>query len=406
MTSDTPPPSREAALARLAEFAPRMGRHYAVGRNADPGPGARRDVAALSPHVRHRLVLESELVGTALAHHSAQAAEKFIQEVFWRTYWKGFLEMRPGMWAEYRARVARDHVAVTTNGGLRKAYEAAANGASGIACFDAWVAELRDGGWLHNHARMWFASIWIFTLRLPWTLGADLFLRHLKDADAASNTLSWRWVAGVQTPGKHYLARAENIARYTDGRFDPAGELDERAGPVEEPGPPPAGPLPPADEPPRGRCALLLHEDDLHPESLPALETVALAGFAATARRSPAPVAEGPRAFTEAALADGLARAARRFGVPGEALDPGAVAAWAASRGVPAVATPYAPVGWTAEALEGVGAALAAKGIRLHRLRRPWDARCWPHARKGFFPFRERIPELIRELEPRQPPEL
>ena len=85
--------------------------------------------------------------------------------------------------------------------------------------------ELRTEGWLHNHTRMWFASIWIFTLRLPWPLGAALFEHHLKDADAASNTLSWRWVAGIQTPGKHYLARAENIARYTNGRFDPRGDL-------------------------------------------------------------------------------------------------------------------------------------------------------------------------------------
>jgi deoxyribodipyrimidine photo-lyase len=59
---------------------------------------------------------------------------------------------------------------------------------------------------------MWFASIWIFTLRLPWPLGAAFFQAHLQDHDAASNTLSWRWVAGIQTPGKHYLARAENIA--------------------------------------------------------------------------------------------------------------------------------------------------------------------------------------------------
>jgi deoxyribodipyrimidine photo-lyase len=66
------------------------------------------------------------------------------------------------------------------------------------------VQELVETGYLHNHARMWFASIWIFTLRLPWELGADFFLRHLLDGDAASNTLSWRWVAGLHTKGKHY----------------------------------------------------------------------------------------------------------------------------------------------------------------------------------------------------------
>lgn len=405
MTADIPPPTRAAALARLAEFAPRMGRAYAESRNTDAGPG-RRGVAALSPHIRHRLVTESEVVGTALAHHAPQACEKFVQEVFWRSYWKGFLELRPQMWAEYRERVARDHAALATNGGLRRAYETAANAATGIDCFDAWMAEIEEQGWLHNHARMWFASIWIFTLRLPWTLGADLFLRHLKDADAASNTLSWRWVAGIQTPGKHYLARAENIARHTEGRFDPRGELDERAEPLREPGPPPPGVLPPADEPPRGPCALLLHEDDLHPEDLRKLDAVTLAGFCAPERRSPAPVAEGPRRFTEAALDDALAREGARLGLAGERLDARSVAEWAASRGVSAVATPHAPVGWTAEALSEIEAALATKSIRLHRLRRPWDEACWPLAKKGFFPFRERIPELIRALGPRPPERL
>ena len=76
---------------------------------------------------------------------------------------------------------------------------------------------------------MWFASIWIFTLKLPWVLGADFFLCNLIDGDAASNTLSWRWVAGLHTKGKHYLARADNIERFTSGRFAPYGQLVEEA---------------------------------------------------------------------------------------------------------------------------------------------------------------------------------
>jgi len=197
-------PSREAALARLAQFAPNMGRDYAQLRNSDGGAGA-RCVTGLSPHIRHRLITEGEMVGAALAHHGAERAEKFIQEVFWRSYWKGYLELRPQMWREYRQAAQ----AAPQPRFLAKAMA----GQTGIECFDAWAQELTETGWLHNHTRMWFASIWIFTLRLPWELGAEFFLAHLADADAASNTLSWRWVAGIQTPGKHYLARAENISR-------------------------------------------------------------------------------------------------------------------------------------------------------------------------------------------------
>jgi hypothetical protein len=67
---------------------------------------------------------------------------------------------------------------------------------------------------------MWFASIWIFTLELPWQLGAEFFMQHLFDGDAASNTLGWRWVAGVQTQGKHYLASEWNIKKFTNNRFN------------------------------------------------------------------------------------------------------------------------------------------------------------------------------------------
>jgi hypothetical protein len=44
-------------------------------------------------------------------------------------------------------------------------------------------------------------------------------MQHLYDGDAASNTLGWRWVAGIQTQGKHYLASEWNIKKFTNNRF-------------------------------------------------------------------------------------------------------------------------------------------------------------------------------------------
>ena len=61
--------------------------------------------------------------------------------------------------------------------------------------------------------------IWVFELNLPWVAGADFFLRHLLDGDPASNTLSWRWTAGLHTKGKKYIATAANIEKFTNGRF-------------------------------------------------------------------------------------------------------------------------------------------------------------------------------------------
>jgi deoxyribodipyrimidine photo-lyase len=374
-------PTREAGLARLAAFTPSMGKAYAARRNDDLGPGAHDAVSGLSPWLRHRLVTEAETIAAAVTAHGAQHAEKFIQEVLWRTYWKGWLEQHPSVWRDYTAAVAQ---AWAKNAG--DVADVAA-GRTGIACMDAWARELVDTGYLHNHARMWFASIWCFTLRLPWQLGADLFLHHLLDADAASNTLSWRWVAGLQTRGKHYVARAENIARYTGGRFNPVGALNEAPLPLPAGPPAPMVALPAPPPPPQGRVALLLHEDDLMAETLPIgdAQVVAIGGFAVPEARSPGGCAPRAAAWAHGALADGLDRASRHFGVP--AVPVQTVAEWADAARCNTVVTPYAPAGWTADWLAATERDLARHGIQLHRICRSWDSERWPHATRGFFAF-------------------
>mgnify|MGYP003691760271 CR=1 FL=1 len=97
--------TREEGLARLADFVPRAGRAYAADRSTDRGPGDRTAVSTLSPWVRHRLVTEREVVETVLQRHSLDAAQKFVQELYWRTYWKGWLELRPSVWARYTGAV-------------------------------------------------------------------------------------------------------------------------------------------------------------------------------------------------------------------------------------------------------------------------------------------------------------
>ena len=223
--------TRADGLARLSDYAASMGSVYAGGRNTDRGPDAAPTTSALSPFLRRRLLLEREVADTALRAHGTANSERFVHEVFWRTYFKGHLETRPALWRNYENLVAEGRARMAANAGLRRAMEDAAAGRTGIDGFDHWARELEDTGWLHNHARMWFASIWIHTLRLPWALGADLFLRRLVDGDPASNTLSWRWVAGLHTRGKPYAARAENIRRYTDGRYTPTG-LNEAPAPL------------------------------------------------------------------------------------------------------------------------------------------------------------------------------
>ncbi len=373
------PMTRAAGLERLAAFLDGAGADYAAARNTDRGPDKSPTTSALSPYLRRRLLTEAEVVDAALAAYGEEAAEKFVTEVFWRTYFKGHLETHPEAWTGYLPEVEAQHRRLEDEPGLRRTYAAAVEGRTGIEGFDDWARELVATGWLHNHARMWFASIWIFSLRLPWALGADFFLRHLLDGDPASNTLSWRWVAGLHTRGKHYVARADNIRRYTEGRFDPAG-LDEYPDSLDEEKPPREEKLDPADPPPTGEVALLLHLDDLHPESLP------LDGL--TVRRVGGLIAHAPgasdqvRAADEAAMADGLARAAAHFGCEVRGFGPD----WAQK--LPVV-TAWPPVGPSAEALPD----------GCLRVRRAWDEAAWPLSTRGFFKLRSAIPRLLAERE-------
>ncbi len=390
---------------RLEAFVPRAGRAYSRERNYDRGPGRHTAVSTLSPWIRHRLILEQEVVAAVLAHHSLSAAEKFVQEVFWRTYWKGWLELRPGVWDDYRVRVTELVDELDRDAGLHDRWRAATGGTTGVDCFDAWSQELAQTGYLHNHARMWFASIWIFTLELPWELGADFFLRHLLDGDPASNTLSWRWVAGLQTRGKTYLARRANIARFTEGRFDPAGTLSTTAAAL------PSGPMPLPVAPPepalpgRGlRSGLLVTEEDLGPglsrRDYAAADRVAV--LTATGRRSPFGVSPRVQAFAEGAVDDTLRRggltAAVRVDHANTNDSVGRIVAWAVDRRLEQLVTPYVPAGPTAEATAELAEALAAKAIKLVPVLRDWDRRAWPHATHGFFPFRKQIPALIRGI--------
>jgi hypothetical protein len=383
-------PSRAAGLGRLEAFLPRAGRAYARDRNFDLGPTDRTNVSALSPWIRRRLITEEEVITEVLARHSFPAAEKFIQEIFWRSYWKGWLEMRPGVLSRFDQERTALHDVWAGEAGLRSAIE----GRTGIECFDVWVKELVELGWLHNHARMWFASIWIFTLRLPWQLGADFLYKHLLDADPASNTLSWRWVAGLHTIGKHYLARAANIRDKTHGRFDPANQLDEQAEAMTEDfDTPPAAQLPSGDKITKTRVALLLTEEDLHPESWALSADVV--GCAALCSASVAAPQSPAARFSEAAVDDGLTRAASHFRATADQIKPDKFIAWAKSLAVEEVVTAYAPQGPVRWSLDQLQDQLARDGIRVARLQRPFDARVWPHARAGYFKLKEKIPSLM-----------
>ena len=404
VTADQPtrfPHTRAEALRAWEEFRPRVGTYSDARNGVRPG---HRAVSRLSPAIRRRLVTEDELIASTLEAYPFNRVEKFVQEMMWRRYWKSWLELRPGVWTDYLADVAR--LRGELRGYQAKRIAEVEGGRSGVEIMDYFADELRETGYLHNHARMWFAGFWIHTEKLPWQLGADFFYRHLLDADPASNTLSWRWVAGIQTQGKSYLTRRSNLERYVEPSLlaEHSGGLecfeDKLAQParVDDTGlhraeiPADAdNTVLPADLP--AQTGLWVHADDLCLES-----AVPLGGFRPQAIFAgldsgileAEQVSAPRRAHLEATVRDGLARAGEHFGAPTEYADaplPDALAAWARVNGLQAVVALRPAVGPLHGLLPKLRARLAQENVDLHLVWRPEDAEGLPHAQSGYFSF-------------------
>ncbi|MEO0342528.1 MAG: FAD-binding domain-containing protein [Pseudomonadota bacterium] len=377
-------------------FQPKMGRRYATGRNYDLGEGRHRAVSLMSPYTRRRIITEQELVSLALEAHGLNNAEKFIQEVFWRSYFKGWLERRPAIWRDYKNQLDGLCLTMETDHHLRETYMQAIEGRTGIACFDTWIDELTTTGYLHNHARMWFASIWIFTLRLPWELGADFFMRHLLDGDPASNTCSWRWVGGLHSLGKYYEAKPWNIEKFSGGRFSPKpSDLATVTGPIDPNAtlPKPTSVRRPNTPKPQKSSVLLLTEEDCSADlsffpNLTFSQVIALKSSHLRGKNL------GPMVcnFEDAALQDAAERL-RQQGLPSAeflaANNPQDLLNITHSG--KQIVTSFMPTGplrdW-----------IICQDIPVAEVMRPWDQAIWPYATAGFFKVKKAVPKVLSAL--------
>ncbi|MDC1444814.1 DNA photolyase-like protein [Amylibacter sp.] len=395
-------PTREAGLKRLKEFAPLAGETYSNERNFDFSSTKKNSVSALSPWIKHRLITEEEVLIEILKYHSPHSAMKFIQEVFWRGYFKGWLEQHPTVWSHHNEKLIKEYTKLEHNKFIKKSYMSAISGETGIECFDFWCEQLKSTGYLHNHVRMWFASIWVFTLKLPMELGADFFMLHLIDADAASNTLSWRWVSGLHTKGKAYAARASNIEKYTNGQFNPSGQLVEDISPLTENIDHPLVSLPQLDKSIQKDAVLLVTEEDCSPKT--SLETKDLEVEILPLyleKKYPRWIQpnNSVRFFSNTAVQN----ACQRLGQLGvEKIDK---TKWADTileasdrLGTKNIIIPKVPVGAVKSKLRKVKKNLAEHDIYIYEHYKNYDMYTWQHASKGFFKLKKQIPNILHQL--------
>lgn len=173
-------------------------------------------VTRLSPYLRYGVLSLAEVRDTVVAMvRDLEPAAKLINELAWRDYWQR-------LYAQLGDTVWKDMEPYKTGYNARQ-YAAElpddiAAGATGLACMDAFSRELRETGYLHNHARLWLAAYIIHWRHVRWQAGARWFLEHLLDGDPASNNLSWQWVASTFSH-KPYFFNRDSLERYSDGVY-------------------------------------------------------------------------------------------------------------------------------------------------------------------------------------------
>lgn len=193
------PTNYEAILEQVEGIRPL---EYASTRNYIDG-----NVTYLSPYISRGVISTKQVFNSVLERgFSTYHVNKFLQELAWRDYWQQ-------VWVHKLDEINTDlkHAQPSvTNYELPSAIEKAE---TGIEAIDDAIKNLYQAGYMHNHVRMYTASISCNFGKSHWKVPAKWMYYHLLDADWASNALSWQWVAGSNS-NKKYFANQENINKY------------------------------------------------------------------------------------------------------------------------------------------------------------------------------------------------
>lgn len=213
-------PGEAAAQARLARFAEGALRGYAAGRNT---PGI-EGTSGLSPHLRWGEVSPRQVWHAALAALAGDrtAARPFLAEILWREFAYHLLWHRPEL-PERPLRPAFERFPWARDAALLAAWQ---RGRTGYPLVDAGMRQLWRLGWMHNRVRMVAGSLLVKHLLQPWQEGEAWFRDTLVDADLASNSASWQWVAGCGTDAAPYFRVFNPVLQ--GEKFDPEGRYVRR----------------------------------------------------------------------------------------------------------------------------------------------------------------------------------
>lgn len=218
-------PGEAGAHDNLQRFLASAFRQYDTGRNLPAAEGTSR----LSPHLAFGEVgprqiwhaLRRWAVRNGLSTRDWRNSQ-FLAELGWREFAYHLLHGFPHT-PEQPLRAEFSRFQWRTNPDSLEAWK---KGRTGIPLVDAGLRQLWATGWMHNRVRMVVGSFLVKNLLLPWQEGAKWFWDTLVDADLASNTLGWQWVAGSGADAAPYFRVFNPVLQ--GEKFDPEGEYIRR----------------------------------------------------------------------------------------------------------------------------------------------------------------------------------
>jgi deoxyribodipyrimidine photo-lyase len=211
-------PGEAGAADRLARFAAGPLARYDAARNTPGVVGT----SGLSPHLRFGEVSPRQVWHAARAAGGGTGVDTWLKEILWREFSYHLLWHHPAM-PDQPLRAAYAEFPWQPDPAL---FEAWKRGRTGYPIVDAGMRQLWRIGWMHNRVRMVAGSLLVKHLLQPWQEGAAWFWDTLVDADLASNSASWQWVAGCGTDAAPYFRVFNPVLQ--GEKFDPDGAYVRR----------------------------------------------------------------------------------------------------------------------------------------------------------------------------------
>lgn len=207
-----------AATKRLKSFVEEDLSNYSEGRNFP----AEQKISRLSPYLHWGQISPNQIWYAVKKLPQNKNTDCFLSELGWREFSYSLLYYYPTLVTE-NLQEKFNGFSWQKNKKLLNAWQ---RGMTGYPIIDAGMRELWQTGFMHNRVRMIVASFLVKNCLIHWREGEKWFWDCLVDADLASNSASWQWVAGCGADAAPFFRIFNPI---TQGKkFDPRGNYTRK----------------------------------------------------------------------------------------------------------------------------------------------------------------------------------